>query len=350
MQLNNFRSYETVVINYHPKINVLYGRNGSGKTNLVEAIHYLSMAKSFRGAGDELLVKKGAKEALIEAVVKKGEATRQISILLSPKGKKIVINQKKVKKLSELLDTVHVLTFEPRDTFLFEALPKERRRFIDIEISRTNREYLAKISNFEKIHKERNSLLKQEKIDLDQLEVLDQQFAKVSEYICWQRARYIEKINKILIKMVKVLKGNEIQAKIVYEPFLPLGEGFAHRAYLALLKSRESDIRRQLTQNGPQREDFRLEYMEEKVEDYGSRGENRIMAIALKLCPYFLIQEESLKPIVVLDDVLSELDEATRKRLLLFLERFEQVFITTTKPIDIKGSCYEIVNNTIIRR
>lgn len=350
MQVGNFRSYQSLSISYNPRINVFFGKNGAGKTNLAEAVHYLSMAKSFRGAEDVNLIRKGAGEATVSAVVRKGNVTRNINILISPQGKKIIINQKPVRKLSELLDTVHVIAFEPRDTFLFDALPKERRRFIDVEISRTDRVYLSSVTEFEKIIRERNSLLKQDKIDARQIEALDDQLARVSEDICDRRNRYVGKINRILGKMVRILKGNEIRAKLVYVPFIPVGEGFYQRAMQMFARTRESDIRRQITQQGPHREDYKLEYMEDNVADFGSRGENRIMAIALKLCPYFLIQDERNKPIIVLDDVLSELDETTRKRLLLFLDRFEQVFITTTKPIDVKGSFYEITDNNIVRR
>ena len=204
---------------------------------------------------------------------------------------------------------------------------------------------------FEKLLKERNAILKKDIIDKLQLKVVTEQMIDVEESICKYRAAYVNEINNILSKLITKLKGEDQTAELVYLPFIKLDGEFNNACARAYEHITESDIKHKMTQLGIHREDMKMILNGKDISLQGSQGENRIAVIALKIAPFFLIEDKALKPIVILDDVMSELDDEHKKRLLAFIKNeLEQVFITTTKTTIKDASVYEGSKHIVTRR
>lgn len=348
--LRNFRNYSYVDVDFEKGLNIIVGENAEGKTNIVEAIHFLSLARSFRTSETLDLIKKTCQFATIEAWVEEDTTRKNIVAIMTPSGKKITCNNNQVKKISELSNLINVLVYEPKDTRMFMDSPLVRRNYLDVNLSKTSLIYLDQLMRFEKILKERNGILKGESIDELQLKVITEQLIDVEEQIVRMRSEYIDRVNQILSKVIASLSGVNDKAEVIYEPFVKCDDNFITNATKLYEKSLESDIKHKVTQNGIHREDMKMLLNGKDISSYGSTGENKIAVIALKLCPYFLIGERSKRPIIVLDDVMSELDKEHRSRLIKFLSKFEQVFITTTATNVKNASIYEVKKHKITRR
>lgn len=350
ISLLNFRTYERLVYEPSPLINIIEGPNGCGKTNLAESIHYLSLSKSWRTNDISELVRFGSNNALIEARVESGGLTKTISISISQTGKKIAINGKPAKRLSELSKCVNVLLFSPEDVSIFRGSPSVRRNFLDVNLSKSSLDYLSLYGRFTKLLEERNAILKKNDVDESYLEVVTDRLIEVQEPIIRYRELYAEGLNKILTSLANALYGDDRELKIEYKPFIKSGSGFVEKAKKAYRRSIESDIRYKTTSIGIHREDFVTKLDGKDISSFGSQGENRLASIALKLSPYFAVEEEGEKPIVVLDDVYSELDQEHSKRLCDLLKSMGQVFITSTK-LEIEGaSKYDVPSHKTLRR
>ena len=340
--LKNFRNHSYLTYDFSNNLNILTGPNAAGKTNVVEAIYYLSMARSFRTAEDVDLIQKGKDKAEIDATTREGELKRKVRIIILESGKQIFINGKKITKLSDLSKCMNVLLFEPKDVLFFKGPPKARRNFIDINLSKQSLQYLDYISRYNQVLKERNELLKSEKVDETLLETTTEMLVKLSGPIVSYRQMYIKDINDILIKITRALTGVQGKLEIHYNPFIEYDKEFQSKALEAFKRAKENDLRQRATTIGIHREDFSISLNGRDIGEFGSQGENRIVAIALKLSPYFLIEDKDKRPVVVLDDVMSELDLEHRKRLIEFVKKFDQVFITATK-LEVKGAAqYQI--------
>ena len=329
--LRNFRNHQYVSYDFTERLNLLTGRNAVGKTNTIEAIYYLSLGHSFRTNEDSELIKKNHDCAEIDAVTTEGELTRKIKIIITKTGRMVMINGKNIQKLSELSKCVNVILFQPKDVMLFSGPPKDRRSFLDISISKKSSIYLDYISRYEKVLKERNDLLKQEQIDQTLLDVTTEMLIKLSGSIISFREMYVKDINDILNKITRALTGEDGKFELHYSPFIPYDANFNDNAKKAFKRAEEGDFKHKQTSIGIHREDISISLNGRDIAAFGSQGENRIAALALKLSPYFLIEDKDKKPIVVLDDVMSELDHHHQERLIEFLRKFNQVFITGTK-------------------
>lgn len=337
LNLRQFRNHELKNFNFAPGINTIVGPNAIGKTNVVEAIYYLSLARSFRGVEDADLIQKEKEFAEIYSEILEGSLKKAIRILITKKGRQVLVNDKKVSKLSELSKCVNVLLFEPKDVMLFRGSPKERRNFLNINLAKKSNRYLEYITRYERALKERNELLKNGNVDKKLLDSLTELLVEYSAPIIEFRSKYIKDINDILIKIARALTGVKGTIEIKYKPSFTLGGNYKEEALNAYKRSLESDLKHKATSIGVHREDFTVSLNGRDIGTYGSQGENRLVAIALKLAPYFLIEERDKRPIVVLDDVMSELDKNHREKLIKFLRKFEQVFITGTK-LEIEGA------------
>ncbi len=350
LSLTNFRSYSSANVDFDEKINILCGPNGAGKTNVVEAIHYLSLAKSFRSVDDADLIKHDEKYARIDAKIDEGGLKKELSIVITPNGKSVLYNGKKIQKLSDLAKLINVIVFEPKDVLFFRDSPSVRRRFLDVSIAKQSPIYLEEMMRYEKILKQRNDLLKSVDVDTNHLAILTEQLIMAAEPIVRVRAHYIKEINKIIGKIFQSLSMKEAEIEILYNPFVQEGEGYKDNASNAYNRALESDLKKKVTSVGPHREDISMTLNYHNIAVDGSQGENRVAILSLKLAPYFLIKESEKKPVVVLDDIMSELDEERCEYLMLFLEKFQQVFITTTQSKNLKASYYDVINHKIIRR
>jgi len=348
--LRNFRNYDHLEIEFSPKLNVIVGDNAEGKTNIVEAIYFLSLARSFRTSEINDLIKERRQFATIEARVGNDTTKQDIVALMTPNKKKISCNGKQIRKISDLSKLINVLIFEPKNSLMFHDSPLVRRNFLDINLSKKSPVYLDTLMVFERLLKERNAILKQDQIDMTQLNVVTEKLIEVQETIVRYREGYINEINRVISKIFVSLYGETKTANVIYTPFIKINDDFAYTCAQAYKKSLDSDIRHKMTQIGIHREDFILELDGQDIATHGSQGENRIAVIALKLAPYFLIEEREKKPIVVLDDVMSELDFPHRQRLIKFVSKMEQVFITATELKLTNASIYEVSKHNITRR
>lgn len=350
LELVHYRSYTTLSLTFDKKLNVFLGKNGAGKTNLAEAIHYLSLARSFRTSKDDDLIQKGEDFAKIKAFIDLQGRKQTLEVVISAQGKKILLNQKPLKKLSELSNVIHVLIFEPKDVMLFDDLPKVRRKFLDTNLVKQNPHYLEALTKYEKILYERNQLLKTNQPNKDLFHVLTKQLIEASYPIVVARLSYIDQLNRVIGKITTAVKGKEVDIALQYVPYVDPTKHFFDQANQLYQQRQEEDFRRKTTQYGIHREDFVAIYNQQTIATYGSQGENRLAAIALKIAPYFLEENKDLRPIIVLDDVLSELDQVTQTRLLAFLEKLQQVFITTTAIHEPNATIYTIQQSQITRR
>ena len=341
LSLKEFRNHDYLTYQFSPGLNIITGPNGVGKTNIVEALYYLSVAKSFRINDSEGLVKKGKSNGEIYAEIAEGNITRKIRVVLTPNDHQIFINNKPSRVL-ELAKVVNVILFEPKDVLLFRDSPRARRNFLDVSLSKKSFSYLESITRYNKVLKERNELLKGENVDKTLLDTTTEMLVKLSSAIVTYRQMYVKDINDILNKITRALTGEENQLEVIYKPFVENSADFQTKALEAFKKAEEGDLRRKATSIGVHREDFSVNLNGRDIGEYGSQGENRLAALALKLSPYFLIEDRDKRPVIVLDDVMSELDQNHRQRLITFLKKFEQVFITATRLEVNDASHYQI--------
>ena len=338
LELTNFRNYESLAIDFDPGLSEFLGPNGVGKSNLAEAIHYLSLARSWRTNEDGLLIRDGAEEATIFAKIEEGNLRRSIRIVIGKQEKRIEANGKKLRKLSELSALVNVISFSPSDVPLFMGSPGERRNFLDVTLCKQSQEYLALLTNYGKLLKDRNAALKEEHPNLELIDVLADQLATLIEPIVNYRTSAISSFNRVLPKILQELRGEDSQATLVYRSCAALGEGFEERAHALFENAKEGDLRRKSTSVGIQREDFSFLLDGKDLASYGSQGENRMAVLSLKLAPCLLIEDPAKKPILVLDDVASELDQNRTERLLKLIQSFPQTFLTATE-LNNPGAC-----------
>lgn len=344
LTLKRFRNHNYATFEFKPGINVITGKNAAGKTNIVEAIYLLSLGHSFRTNESNDLIQKDNEQAIVEAMVSEGQIDRKILAVIDKNGRKFAINSKPVKKISELFNSANVILFEPKDVLLFRGSPKDRRRFLDISISKKSQNYYDYLSTYENLLRERNEILKQNKIDQNLLETTTELLIKVSKNIVNYRQNYIQDINDILNKIARALTGAHERFEIHYYPFVKFNSEFEENAKKAFEKALENDLSKKVTSIGIHREDFSMSLNGRDIGEFGSQGENRVAALALKLSPYFLIEDKEKRPVIVLDDVMSELDSEHKEKLIQFLKRFEQVFITATS-LEIAGSTHYQIKN-----
>lgn len=345
LKLSHFRNYHNLELNFSKGINYIYGSNGSGKTSIVEAIYYLSLLRSFKTSKDSLLINSESTDASIFASIYSRMQEKYIGVHLSPEGKKIIVNEKFVKKNSELSSLVNCICFTPEDCLLLKDAPKERRSFVDISISKTNKIYLKQIIDYEKLLKTRNEHLKDLEIDKDLIDVFTSQMIDLSKEIYLERRNFFNNLNVAFKKVYKEISKKDSEVEIVYKPFIDNSDMYKEIALEKYENSFDYDVKHKQTSIGIQKEDFYINLNGKNVGLYGSQGENRLIVLALKLAPYELINDIDDKPIVILDDVLSELDNDYKYSLINYLSKLNQVFITSANKEIIENTNYYLVKD-----
>ena len=303
-------------LGFDKSTNIFYGDNAQGKTNILEAVYLSGTTKSHRGTKDKDMIQFGANESHIETIVEKNGIKYQIDMHLkknSPKG--IAINKIPIRKASELFGIINIVFFSPEDLNIIKNGPGERRRFIDLELSQLDKVYLNNLSNYNRIVNQRNHLLKEidyNKGALETLDIWDIQLIQYGNKIIARRQKFIEEINKIISNIHKKLTGNREDIKIVYEP-----SNGALSFEQALLKNKEKDLRIKSTSVGPHRDDIAFLVSDIDIRKYGSQGQQRTAALSLKLSEIELVKQSIHDtPVLLLDDVLSELDKHRQNYLL----------------------------------
>ena len=335
LKINNFRNYKNEEIKFEKNINIFYGENAQGKTNIIEAIFLCSMGRSFRTNKDKEMILLNESQANIEIEFEKSDRSGKIKIELAGK-KNVSINGIKIKKLSELLGNVNIVIFTPDDINILKGGPQNRRRFLDIMISQLKPNYMHNLNLYLKTLEQRNNYLRQIKEqnkDENLLEIWDEKLADYAVNIYKYRNEFIEKIKSKIKKIHSQITNNEEEIEIEYISCCKEKEEF-----LKLLKERRKlDIIKGFTTKGIHRDDFLIYINGKETSVYGSQGQNRTAMLSLKLSELNVVYDEIGEyPILLLDDFMSELDSKRRKS---FLEnvRDTQVIITCTEKISIEN-------------
>ena len=338
IKIKNFRNYNQEEINLEKNINIFYGKNAQGKTNIIESIFLCSLGKSFRAKKDNEMIKLNEENAIVEIEYEKSDRDGKIKIEIGNK-KNIYLNGIKIKKLSELLGNLNIVIFTPDDINILKGGPQNRRRFLDIMISQLRPNYMHILNLYLKTIEQRNKYLRQikeEHKDENLLEIWDEKLAEYAVKIYEYRKEFIEKI----IKKINIIHNNitngEEQIELEY-----ITECDSKEKYLKLLKERRKlDIIKGFTTKGIHRDDFVIYINKKDIKIFGSQGQNRTAMLSLKLAELQVIYDEIGEyPILLLDDFMSELDRTRRKN---FLENIEgtQVIITGTEKLDIENLEY----------
>ena len=342
IKINNFRNYIKEEIKLDKNINLFYGENAQGKTNIIEAIFLCSMGKSFRAKKDKEMILLDKEKAMIEVEFEKSDRKGKIKIELSNK-KNVYVNGIKIKKLSELLGNINVVIFTPDDINILKGGPQNRRRFLDIMISQLKPNYMYNLNLYLKTIEQRNNYLRQireEQKNEKLLEIWDEKLAEYAINIYNYRKEFINKINNKIKNIHNEITENKEKIEIEY-----ITECINKEEYLKLLKQRRKlDIIKGFTTKGIHRDDFVIYINKKRLDIYGSQGQHRTSILSLKLSELNIIEEEiGEKPVLLLDDFMSELDEKRRSHFLNKIEN-TQVIITCTDKIDIENKNILIYN------
>ena len=335
IKLKNFRNYEEKELFFNKKVNLILGRNGQGKTNLIESIYISSIGKSFRTNRDNEMIKFGKDFAKISAEVIKENNETLVEIILNKDLKKFIkVDGIKIRKISELLNNVLVVIFSPEDLRIVKDEPEKRRKFIDKELCQIKPSYYENLYNYKKVLVQRNSYLKEEKIDTSVLDIWDTQLAFFGSHVIIQREIFSKKLKQISSVIHSNITGNKEKLDVKYCPNITFNEEIKEQErifYNILKKSFNNDIRQRTTSRGPHKDDFDFYINNINVRNFGSQGQQRTTALSLKLAEIDIIKKETgEKPILLLDDVMSELDLERQEFLLKSLSEV-QLFLTTTE-------------------
>ena len=335
LKLKNFRNYDEAEIEFCPGKNIIYGLNGQGKTNIIEALYFLQSGRSYRCTKEKETIKFGCSYAKIEAEFEKDEIKNNILFFISDK-KSVKLNGINIDRLSEIIGNINLVIFTPDHLNLIKEGPSVRRNFLDSFISQLKPTYFKNLIAYYKVLKQRNNILKSKnKNMLSTISVWNEKLAELSVNICEMRRATIDKINENINNVTG--PAEEESLKLLYLPGIK-GEFNNKENIIAQLEgSIDRDLEYGMTMTGPHRDDFEIFMNEENIKKYGSQGQQRSCVLKLKLAECEIIKEKTGQmPPILLDDILSELDENRRH---LFIENIKntQVIITCTDKEFLKG-------------
>lgn len=350
INLLNFRNYKTEKIELGKDINIFYGENAQGKTNIIESIFFGSMGKSFRAKKDLEVIKLNENEAIVEIFFEKKDRDGKIKIEISNK-KNVFLNGVKLKKLSQLLGNINIVIFTPDDINILKGGPQNRRKFLDIMISQLKPNYMYNLNLYKKTIEQRNKYLRQireENKTEKLLDIWDEKLVEYADQIYKYRKYYIEKIKEKIKKIHSDITEEKEEIEIKYLTCCKNKE-----EYLNLLKEkRKIDIIKGYTTKGIHGDDFNIFINNKQLDIYGSQGQYRTAILSLKMSELEIIEDEiGEMPILLLDDFMSELDEKRRNHLLEKI-RDIQVIITCTDKIKLENQkilIYNVNNGKVSR-
>ena len=355
IMLVNYRNYDELNIELSKSVNVFIGDNAQGKTNILEAIYYGAFAKSHRTPRDKELINWNKDKAYISLLVGKDRLDKKIDINILRDGKKAIkVNSIKVNKIGELFGTFNVVMFSPEDLKVIKEAPSLRRRLLDMELSQINKKYYFNLVQYNKILNERNILLKNKKINLDVLEVYDLQLVEYAYYIISERLNYIEKINFYGKEIHKEITSGKEQIRFKYNSTVSNLGDFKANFLKKLQDNINRDREKGVTSIGPHRDDFNVYINDIDAKVFGSQGQQRTAVLTIKFSALKIIKEITGEyPVLLLDDVLSELD-MSRKRYILSTISGIQTIITCTgisdlgSYLDNKAKIFNVSNGQIL--
>jgi len=344
----NFRNFNELILDLNPNLNIFLGANGQGKTNFLESIYLMATANSHRSSISSEMINWKEDKALVQLLLKRREGKIKLAMRLEKGGRVVEINDNPLDKVKELLGYLNAVLFSPEDLKLVKEGPSHRRDFIDLEISQVSRYYNHLLSKYDHILKQRNNLLKSirdgKSTDREMLAVWDEQLAVVGSKIILKRIEVIDKL-KILARLSqrKITEGRE-NLELEYDISLnnfskKMGEAELRELFIdELINKRDQEISRGYTVVGPHRDDLILKVNDMDLRKYGSQGQQRTAALSLKLAELeFMKSETGEYPVLLLDDVFSELDGLRRKALINIIADKIQTIITATDGENLSG-------------
>ena len=343
LSLMNFRNYETLNISFGD-LNIIYGLNGSGKTNIIEAIYTLALTKSFRINNDKVMIKKGKIKAKIKGNVLKNGDENTFGVEISNDGKVVTINGEKQDKVSDYVSRINVILFNPSDTRLIDESPMIRRKMLNIEISQIYKEYLVILTNYQRILKQRNFYLRGMYVNGSYtntyLDILTKKLIEYGSIICKYREKFVDNINKYIASNYEKIFGSGT-LKIRYV------STFKNKSEDDLIKRYKDNYQKELsvgkTLEGIHHDDIVFVLDNNNLKEWGSEGQRKNAIISFKLAEISVINEiKGYYPILILDDLFSELDKVKVTNLLWMLDRNVQTFMTTT---DLKNISKKVIKD-----
>lgn len=376
LQINNFRNYESAAFSFSPQANLIYGANAQGKSNLVEAIAYLALASSYRGARDSELIRWEQPYFFLQAELchDNGAKTRLTAAVDSKLQRRWTVNYEPVKRLSEAVGHLHTVIFTPEDLLLLKSGPEARRRYLNRQMSQLSREYCDLLISYNRLLRQRNAVLRQgEYADISQLEVWDEQISRQAAEITYRRGLMCRRINPMVKRLHASLSNNQEQLELFYHSRLlktlqvdfvnhdfeqlPTADELYQAYKQEFVRLRRQEMYRGLTLLGPQRDDLLLMLNGRPAREFASQGQQRTAAIALKTAELELIRSiRGEYPLLILDDALSELDASRRGRLRQLMHTPAQTFLTDTNDAPFStalnrgGRKFQINNGRLFRQ
>lgn len=353
LKLTNYRNYESLQLQFSQNINVFIGENAQGKTNVMESIYVLAMGKSHRTSNDKELIRWSADYGKIEGELSKRYGTVPMELTISKKGKKGKVNHLEQSKFSDYIGQMNVVMFAPEDLNVVKGSPQVRRRFIDMEIGQISSIYLHDLLTFNKILKQRNHLLKmhqgRQTLHNDVMfDVYTEQYVQAAVKVIRKRFEFMKLLQEWAEPIHDGISRGKEKLVIKYRPVTGLEETMDEQTMIEFLNSKlqeikQKEIDRGITLVGPHRDDLQFFVNDYDVQTYGSQGQQRTTALSLKLAEIELIKQETKEaPILLLDDVLSELDDHRQSHLLNTIQDHVQTFVTTT---NVDGIDHETIKN-----
>lgn len=341
LELANFRNYEELNISFDKGTNILYGDNAQGKTNILEAIYVSATTKSHKGSKDKEIINFDKEEAHIRTYLEKENVETRVDMhLRKNKSKGIAIDGQKIKKAADLMGLLNVVFFSPEDLSIIKDGPAERRRFADMELCQLDSFYLYNLNHYNKIIGQRNKLLKDMYFQPELKETLniwDSQLVSFGSKIIERREQFVKQLGDIIFDIHKKLSGGKEELVIAYEPDVSIEDFEMQMKY-----NQDKDIRLKQTTTGPHRDDFSFVVNGVDIRKYGSQGQQRTAALSLKLSEIELVKKISKDtPVLLLDDVLSELDSNRQNYLLNSIGNI-QTIITCTGLDEFINNRFEI--------
>ncbi len=341
LELMNFRNYEFLDLKFSEGTNILYGDNAQGKTNVLEAIYLSATTKSHKGSKDKDIVGFDKEEAHIRTYLAKEGIEYKIDMhLRKNKSKGVAVDGQKLKKAADLLGLLNVVFFSPEDLSIIKNGPAERRRFVDMELCQLDNFYLYNLNHYNKIVNQRNKLLKDMYFNpqlKDTLNIWDSQLVSFGSKIIERRRMFVGQLNEIIYGIHKKLSGDREELIIKYEPDVEIDD-----FETILKKNQEKDIKLKQTSVGPHRDDFSFMTGNIDIRKFGSQGQQRTVALSLKLSEIEIVKKITKDtPVLLLDDVLSELDSNRQNYLLNSIGNI-QTIITCTGLDEFVNNRFEI--------
>ncbi|HCW03902.1 MAG TPA: DNA replication/repair protein RecF [Clostridium sp.] len=337
LQILNYRNYKELFLQLNENVNIFVGDNAQGKTNILESIYYCSFVRSHRTNKDKEVIRWDQKEAYIKLHVARERLDKKIEIKILKEGKKAInINSIKINKISELMGVCNVVMFSPEDLKIVKESPGHRRRFLNMELCQLDRKYYFNLVQYNKVLMERNAVLKGKYVDESILDIYDEQLASFGEYVIKQRLWYIGRLNSYGKCIHKEITSNKEDVEFGYLCQIKAFDNIKMDLLQLLKKNRTKDMFKHITSIGPHRDDFYIKINGIDARNFGSQGQQRTSVLTIKFSSLKIIKEVTGEhPILLLDDVLSELDFKRQKYVLNSISDV-QTIITCTGIEDIK--------------